>query len=126
MAKIYLDANFFIDLVEERKKDVSLNKFLEDQLFISTLSIHILTYLYKYKIPDNGLNVALKKFNIIDFDKQIVAASLFGPTTDFEDNVQLHSAAASECDYFLTNDAKLLKLKFFGKTQIIRVIDKTN
>ena len=126
MAKIYLDANFFIDLVEERKKDVSLNKFLEDQLFISTLSIHILTYLYKYKIPDNGLNVALKKFNIIDFDKQIVAASLFGPTTDFEDNVHLHSAAASECDYFLTNDTKLLKLKFFGKTQIIKVFDKMN
>lgn len=119
MARLFLDANYFIDLVEERKPEVGLNQFAEHQLFISSLSIHILTYLYKYKIPDKGLNVALKNFNIIDFNKQIVGVSLFGPTTDFEDNVQLHSAAEAECDLFLTEDRKLLNLKFFGKTKIV-------
>ena len=118
MAKVFLDANYFIDLVEERKQEVSLNKFREQQLFISSLSIHILTYIYKYKIPDKGLNVALKKFNIIDLDKQVVDKSLLGPTSDFEDNIQLHSAAEAECDLFLTEDKKLLDLKFFGKTKI--------
>jgi len=119
MAKVFLDANYFIDLVEERKQEVSLNKFREHQLFISSLSIHILSYIYKYKIPDKGLNIALKKFNIIDFDKQVVDKSLLGPASDFEDNVQLHSAAEAECDLFLTEDKKLLDLKFFGKTKII-------
>lgn len=126
MARIFLDANYFIDLVEERKKEVTLSKFLEDQLFISSLSVHILTYLYKYKIPHKGLGVALKKFNVIDFGKQIVATSLLGPTTDFEDNVQLHSAVEAECNIFLTNDVKLLNLKFFGKTRIDSKIDYEN
>lgn len=44
--------------------------------------------------------------------------ALEGPTVDFEDNTQLHSAAEAECDYFLTNDEKLLKMKFFGKTRL--------
>lgn len=122
MAKIFLDANYFIDLVEERKQAVSLNNFVDHQLFISSLSVHILTYLYKYKIPDKGLNIALKRFNIIDFDKQIVGASVLGPTIDFEDNVQLHSAAEAECDFFLTEDKKLLNLKFFGKTKIVNTL----
>lgn len=126
MARVFLDANYFIDLVEERKKEVSLNKFLEDQLFISSLSVHILTYLYKYKIPHKGLNEALKKFNVIDFGKQIVATSLLGPTTDFEDNVQLHSAAQAKCDLFLTEDRKLLNMKFFGKTRIDSEINYEN
>jgi len=124
MAKVFLDANYFIDLVEERKQEVSLNKFREQQLFISSLSIHILTYIYKYKIPDKGLNVALKKFNIIDLDKQVVDKSLLGPTSDFEDNIQLHSAAEAECDLFLTEDKKLLDLKFFGKTQVVNSISQ--
>ena len=122
MAKIFLDANYFIDLVEERKQAVSLNNFVDHQLFISSLSVHILTYLYKYKIPDKGLNIALKRFNIIDFDKQIVGASVLGPTIDFEDNVQLHSAAEAECDFFLTEDKKLLNLKFFGKTKVVNTL----
>jgi len=122
MAKVFLDANYFIDLAEERKQEVSLNKFREHQLFISSLSIHILTYIYKYKIPHKGLNIALKKINIIDFDKQVVDKSLLGPASDFEDNVQLHSAAEAECDLFLTEDRKLLDLKFFGKTQIVNTV----
>lgn len=37
---------------------------------------------------------------------------------NLEDNIQLHSAAEAECDFFLTSDDKLLKIKFFGKTEI--------
>jgi len=41
-----------------------------------------------------------------------------GPTDDFEDNVQLHSAVMGDCDYFLTMDKKLIKMKYFGKMRI--------
>lgn len=47
---------------------------------------------------------------------------LSGPTVDFEDNVQLHSAAEAECEIFLTEDKKLLKLGFFGKTHVVSQI----
>ena len=48
--------------------------------------------------------------------------SLDGPTKDLEDNIQLHSAAKTEADFFLTNDKKLLKMKFFGKMRIVTTI----
>lgn len=62
--------------------------------------------------------------NVIPFSEDVLKKSLNGPTSDFEDNVQLHSAAEAECDYFLTNDEKLLKMKFFGKTEIRNSVDK--
>ena len=34
-------------------------------------------------------------------------------------NVQLHGAAASACDYFLTSDKALLKLGYFGHMSIV-------
>lgn len=85
MAKIFIDANIFIDLVEKRSQ---LN--LDD----------------------------IERFLIIDFNSDILNKAIIDPTSDLEDNIQLHSAAEADCDLFLTSDAKLLKLKFFGKTEI--------
>jgi|SRR3989344_1167622 len=119
MAKIFFDANYFIDTVQQRK-DITLESFLMHQLFISPLSVHILAYTYKYKIPSEKLTKTLQgHFTIIPFDLEINQKALAGPTSDFEDNVQLHSAAEGECDVFLTDDKKLLSLKFFGKTQLL-------
>lgn len=55
---------------------------------------------------------------MIPFDSAIAEKALVGPTSDFEDNVQLHSAAEAECDIFLTEDKKLSDMKFFGKVRI--------
>lgn len=118
MARIYLDANVVIDLAEERRGK-TLGQFGGHNLFISPISLHILAYTYKYEIPDKKLTDSQKYFTIIPFDALITIKSFTGPTKDFEDNVQLHSAAAAECDFFLTEDKKLLSMKFFGKTQII-------
>ena len=60
----------------------------------------------------------MKFFTIISFNKIIVYKSLEGPTDDFEDNVQLHSAAEADCNVFLTSDKKIKELKFFGKVKI--------
>ena len=118
MAKIYLDANVLIGLIEKRRN-------LDDELlqqhtvFISPLSIHILCYLYKYKMPEGKLADLEDTMKLIPLNNKVANYSLLGPTSDFEDNVQLHSAAEANCDLFVTNDKKLLSMKFFGKTKII-------
>ena len=118
MAKIFLDTNIFIDFVEKRGKNIE-DKLGQHDLIISPLSIHILIYITKQKIPHDRLLKIVNLFLIIDLNKVISDKALHGPTSDFEDNVQLHSAVAADCDYFLTSDKQLFKLKFFGKTQIV-------
>jgi len=55
-------------------------------------------------IPSKELPDILKNFNIVSCDADVVHNSLIGPTNDFEDNVQLHSAVKQDCDFFITND----------------------
>jgi predicted nucleic acid-binding protein len=117
MAKVFLDTNIYIDILKKRS-DRDLENFQGHELFISPLSIHILTYIFRYKIPDNELEVNSEVFNLVPFENTITENALIGPTSDFEDNVQLHSAAVAECDLFLTEDKKLLNMKFFGKVKI--------
>ena len=119
MARIFLDTNFLIDAIHRKPEQEILTLLENHDIYISSLSFHIYCYIFKIKIPDKRISEQKDKFNIIDFSDDILEVALSGPTIDFEDNVQLHCAAAAECDYFLTNDKGLLKTKFFGKTQII-------
>ncbi len=118
MARVFLDTNVFIDLVEKRKNQIS-SYSSKEKLFISPLSIHILLYVFKRKVPYLPFSDIEEIFTLITFDEFTSYKALIGPTNDFEDNVQLHSAADGECDFFLTEDKELLNMKFFGKTQII-------
>ena len=118
MAKVFLDTNVFIDIIEKRK-DYTESFSSSEKLFISPLSVHILLYVEKHKVPYDTLTSIEEIFALMPFDEAICYKSLTGPTNDFEDNVQLHSAALAECEFFLTQDKKLLLMKFFGKTQII-------
>lgn len=118
MAKIFLDTNFFIDAIIRTPEKEILNFLQDETIFTSTLSFHIYCYIYKIKIPNQKVTIQREKFQFVDFSEDILDKALKGPTEDFEDNVQLHSAAEAECDLFLTSDAKLLQLKFFGKTEI--------
>src|SRR3989304_4512900 len=113
MARVFLDANIFIDLVENRRP-ILTDELDKNTLCISSLSAHILMYITKHKVPYGKLSNTIDSFSIVPFDLTICSQALEGPTSDFEDNVQLHSAASAECDIFLTSDKKLLKLKFFG------------
>src|SRR5258708_2399751 len=114
MAKIFLDTTIYIDIIKARS-DRELEDLQSHDLYISPLSVHILAYVFKYKIPDTELDINKELFNIVPFTSKIVENALVGPTSDFEDNVQLRSAAEAECDIFLTEDKKLLSMKFFGK-----------
>lgn len=120
MARVFLDANYFIDIIENRRQ-ISWENFVSHSLYLSPLSVHILAYLYKYLMPDYKLKKTVDQYLIfVPMNELVVQNALLGPTGDFEDNVQLHSCASAECDIFLTSDRKLLKLKFFGKTKIIQ------
>jgi len=117
--KIFLDTNKIIDLVEKRNDSFSWESIIGHQVYVSPLSIHILYYVGKYKIPMKALTEIVESyFGIVDFDKDILKVSLEGPTNDLEDNIQLHSAVKADCDVFLTDDAKLLKMKFFGRIRV--------
>ena len=117
MDKVFVDANYFIGLVN-RTPETEVEILDKYECFVSALSCHILFYVNKTKVPDNKLNSYIDDFNLIELTRDILHNALQGPTSDLEDNIQLHSAAESESDYFLTNDEKLLKMKFFGKTKI--------
>ncbi len=121
MAKIFLDTNYFIGLVNKSPKTDS--SVLDDQIgYISALSCHILCYVNKIKLPNDKIRSFVEDFLIVNLTDFIIKKALGGPTTDLEDNVQLHSAAEAECDWFLTNDKKILAMKFFGKMRIANTI----
>ena len=117
MKKIFLDANFFIDLIEGRSA-IDIYQFKNQALFISSLTVHIYFYVYKIKIADQKFLSFLDFFNLVNLNEEILRNALEGPTNDLEDNIQLHSASFSDCDLFLSSDKKLLKLKFFGRVKI--------
>lgn len=119
MARIFLDANILIDLIEIRGERITAEELADNEIFISPLSVHILIYVTRQKIPPKRLVQIIELFSLVPFDQSISTKSFQGPTKDFEDNVQLHSAADSECDFFLTQDKNLLNLKFFGKTHLV-------
>lgn len=117
MARVFLDTNFYIDVTKRAKKKWQLLR--GSLLFISPLSTHILFYARKLKTPDQEVIKLQEQFGIVPLNKYILDKALIGPTNDLEDNIQLHSAAEAECDFFLTQDDKLLNLKFFGKVKIV-------
>ncbi len=121
MANIYLDTNKVLDVAFRNQ---AIRDSLDGQnVFISPLSIHILCYTEKRIVPDELVMALVREHLIVDLTTDILEKALGGPTSDLEDNIQLHSAAEAECDYFLTNDKKLLAMKFFGKTRIADTLE---
>lgn len=118
MARVFLDANILIDLIEKRGT-ISPDQLKPHNLFVSTLSAHILMYITKRKVPDSKIMETLNDLSLVDFNHSVCRKSLTGPTSDFEDNVQLHCASNVDSDLFLTGDKQILAMKFFGKTRIL-------
>ena len=122
MAKIFLDTNYFIDALHRKPEKVILESLENNIIYISPLSVHIYCYIFKINVKEISVFTQIEKFQIVDLSDNLVVRALEGPTPDFEDNVQLHSAANAECDMFLTEDKKLLEMKFFGKVKITNSI----
>jgi hypothetical protein len=124
MANIFLDTNFLLDVVERQPNKINLLN--NHQVYISPLSFHILFYSNKYKVPNLKISKLKDEFFIVDLTESILTHALNGPTSDLEDNIQLHSAAQVLCDYFLTSDQKLLAMKYFGKTRLLPSLINTS
>ncbi|PJA38090.1 hypothetical protein CO180_04345 [candidate division WWE3 bacterium CG_4_9_14_3_um_filter_41_6] len=119
MAKrIFLDANAFIDILEDRE-GVKAKDLVGNVLFISVLTLHIYVYSYKITIPSDTVSLLKSQFTYVDVTSSISEKSMTGPTSDFEDNIQLHSAIESKADLFITRDKKLLSLGYFGACRIV-------
>lgn len=122
MVRVFLDTNVYIDAAK-RDKNV-LESLRNELLFISTLSTHIIFYSLKLKVPDRDIDAVQQQFGTVSFSEDILIKALTGPTPDLEDNIQLHSAAEAECDYFLTSDKKLLAMTYFGKTKMVSTLNR--
>ncbi len=125
MAKLFLDANCLIDLIENRDETLA-QQLTGHQLVISALSIHILCYVGKHTMPSNLLDQALSYFTTVSMNQEIATKSLQGPTPDFEDNVQLHSALFSQCEYFVSRDEKLINSTDWQLVPVIKPIQLKN
>ena len=62
MANLFLDANYFIDFTERQKLDLK-EKLIGNKLYVSVLSVQILAYAYKYKVPNEKLKEYLLFYN---------------------------------------------------------------
>jgi predicted nucleic acid-binding protein len=125
MVKVFLDTNVLID-VFVRRGGVVWEDLEGVGVCISPLSFHIYCYVYKIDVlSPKSMKIlkALSRLEIINLNEAIVNKALNGPTDDFENNVQLHSGAVGECDLFVTNDKRLLKMKYFGKMRIASRVD---
>lgn len=118
MAKVFADTNCFIALAH-RAPEIESYYFDRHESYISVLSTHIYFYVDKKKVPSPADTAFIESFNLVTLDANITRKALIGPTDDLEDNIQLHCATAAETDFFVTFDKKLLKMRFFGKMQIV-------
>lgn len=117
MAKVFLDTNYILDIFMRHTR--SLSDVGKNNLFFSPLSFPTISYVHKLHMPSEKLQNILKDMFAVNFTDTILKKSLLGPTSDIEDNIQLHSASMSHCDYFLTSDKGLLKMKYFGQVEIV-------
>lgn len=124
MAKVFCDANYFIGLVN-RTPETEVNILEGQKGYISVLSCHILCYVNKVKLPDKKIQAYAEDFIFVPLTDSIIEKAFDGPTEDMEDNIQLHSAAEAECDYFLTSDKKILAMTFFGKAKIVDTLERS-
>lgn len=113
MKRVFLDANILIDLVSpERPNHSYIRDFLLSaeikNLYISSLSVHIVFYVLKIK-PNTkkckDMKIFLENINLIPLTENIIKQSINQNFSDFEDCLQYFSAI-DNCDYILTGDKK--------------------
>lgn len=110
----YLDANILLEILLNRPKDPIARKLLADQksdLFISTLSAHLVTHFGKAIVKLSVLRAFLADYKLlaleaIDFEWAFTNTR----DSDFEDALQLAVAIRNGCTEFVTFDKHLADL----------------
>lgn len=120
--KLFLDANVFIDIIDGRT-DWDISLFDKKSVCVSVLSLHIACYTLRYAMPFLQLHDLVEDLEFVSLSQEDAFKALKGPTADYEDNLQLHTAIAAGADRFITRDKKLLDLGYFGALEITDQID---
>jgi len=109
----YIDTNILINAMDEnRPVEEETAKLLlntpKENLYMSTLSVHIICYVLKIK-PGTQLCRDFKSFlnaiTLIPLTEDIIQQSMDINFPDFEDCLQYFSAVKN-CDYMLTRDKR--------------------
>jgi predicted nucleic acid-binding protein len=95
------------------------SKMKGNRVYLSPLSLHIYMYVYKKQVPWNEMALWCQRVGVVDFNSNISRLASSGPTHDFEDNVQLHSAVVAGTELFVTSDKLLLRLDTFANFRLI-------
>ena len=130
MKKIFLDTNILIDLIVERQPHLTtlqetLPYLNPSQIYLSTLSIHIIYYVLKIKKDsklDKRVQTVCSKINLVPLTPSITLQAINTYLTDFEDTLQYYSALDQDCDYILARnirDFNKLKKQISSDTQIV-------
>lgn len=124
MKNVFLDANILIDLIKrrdgyEQSMEILRNENLE--LYISSLSVHVVTYVLKIKPNSSQMRDLidfLSDISIIPLSNTQVSKALELGYKDFEDMLQFFSAVEF-CDTILTRNRKdFEKIKKLTKSKI--------
>lgn len=76
MAKVFLDANYLVGLVNRAPEVVDTEILDQHQGFVSILSCHILFYVNKINVPDEKTNSFLEDFNLVDLNQDTLNKAL--------------------------------------------------
>jgi predicted nucleic acid-binding protein len=118
MAKFFIDTNFFMRTYEGLYRE-PMAALANQHRFISALTLHITCYVHKIKIPDQNLSTHSEHFTVLPINTSTADSSLTGPTSDFEDNIQLNTCLENMIPTFVTLDKELLKLSHYKNVSII-------
>lgn len=108
---MYLDANILLEILLGRPNEKSARKWLEeqdDEIFISTLTAHLVTQFGKSIVELPVLRAFLADYELLSLEaNDFEWAFTNARDRDFEDALQLAVAIRNGCEEFITFDKRL-------------------
>lgn len=119
--KLFLDTNVVVDLLGERDpfydsvaKIVTLADKGNIRLIVSALTYPTVFYLLSRFENNEVVKEKIRKFKVIaetsDLTDKIIDKGLASKFNDFEDSLQYHCAAETDCTILITRNGKDFKL----------------
>ena len=118
---MYLDSNILLEILLSRPNDKSARKLIEElngEIFISTLTAHLVTHFGKAIVELPILRAFLGDYKLLSLESSDFEwAFTNARDSNFEDALQLAVAIRNGCEEFVTFDKQLAQL-YKGLIQI--------
>ncbi|MFT3948567.1 MAG: PIN domain-containing protein [Agriterribacter sp.] len=118
-SKVFLDANFLLDLSLQRagfadaKSVMQLSIAGEIELVTTPAVLHITGYFitkaYNRQVSKQLLLALLNDVQVIDCNHSTALMAIHSSIADIEDALQYYTALTHKADYFISSDAELKK-----------------